>query len=90
MGTRCVLIVRLSLWSDGLTRVSVLQCVAVCCSVLQCVAACCSVLQCVAVCCSVLQFVCPCNLIVRQECLYLKVARHMDSFIYAVSPCEGT
>ena len=31
-------------------RVSVVQCVAVCCSVLQCVAACCSVLQCVLQC----------------------------------------
>ena len=31
-------------------RVSVLQCVAVCCGVLQCVAVCCGVLQCVAVC----------------------------------------
>jgi len=38
-------------------RLSVLQCVAVCCSVLQCVAVCCSVLQCIAVCCSVLQCV---------------------------------
>ena len=36
-------------------RLSVLQCVAVCCSVLQCVAVCCSVLQCIAVYCSVLQ-----------------------------------
>ena len=49
-----------------ITKVSVLQCVAVCCSVLQCAAVfcsvlqcavvcCCSMLQCVAVCCSVLQ-----------------------------------
>ena len=36
-------------------KISVLQCVAVCCSVLQCVAVCCNVLQCVAVCCNVLQ-----------------------------------
>jgi len=36
----------------GMSDVSVLQCVAVCCNVLQCVAVCCSVLQCVAVCCS--------------------------------------
>jgi len=36
------------------SKMSVLQCVAVCCSVLQCVAVCCGVLQCVAVCCSVL------------------------------------
>jgi len=39
------------------TKVSVLQCVAVCYSVLQCIAVCCSVLQCVASCCSVLQSV---------------------------------
>ena len=40
-----------------MSRVTVLQCVAVCCSVLQCVAVCCSMLQCVAVCSSVLQCV---------------------------------
>jgi len=38
-------------------RVSVLQCVAVCCSVLQCVAVRCSVVQCGVMFCSVLQYI---------------------------------
>jgi len=42
------------------SRLNVLQCVAVCCSVLQCVAVYCSVLQCVSVCCSALQCVAAC------------------------------
>ena len=65
------------------TRVSVLQCVAVCCSVLQCGAVCCSVLQCVAVCCSVFCTALSCRaesdveFVRNPECMHELVNTHV-------------